>query len=192
MAINKIVYGNQTLIDLTSDTVSADTLLSGVTAHDKSGSVITGACTYDSDTQDANAAVADILATKTAYARGTKLTGTMPNIGANGGGSISTKAGTHTIARGYHDGTSIVGISSAEQAKIISTNIRQGVTILGVSGSMTGNEDVVAQSKTVTPTTSSQEITPDEAYTHLASVIVSAIPYAATNNAAGGQTVTIG
>ena len=37
MAINKVVYGSQTLIDLTADTVTADQLAQGVTAHDKSG-----------------------------------------------------------------------------------------------------------------------------------------------------------
>lgn len=38
--ISKVVYGGKTLIDLTSDTVTADKLLSGVIAHDKSGDVI--------------------------------------------------------------------------------------------------------------------------------------------------------
>lgn len=47
---NKVVYGNQTLIDLTSDTVSADKLLSGYTAHDKSGASITGTYTAPSGT----------------------------------------------------------------------------------------------------------------------------------------------
>lgn len=37
MAINKIIYGGQTLIDLTGDTVTADKILSGFTAHDKGG-----------------------------------------------------------------------------------------------------------------------------------------------------------
>lgn len=45
MAVNKVVYNAQILIDLTSDTVSADTLLKGYTAHDKSGNLITG--TYE-------------------------------------------------------------------------------------------------------------------------------------------------
>lgn len=40
--INKVNYGNQTLIDLTSDTVTADTMLSGTTAHDRSGAPIVG------------------------------------------------------------------------------------------------------------------------------------------------------
>ena len=42
MAINKVVYGNSTLIDLTSDTVEEGALLSGYTAHDRSGSAISG------------------------------------------------------------------------------------------------------------------------------------------------------
>lgn len=42
MAINKIVYDDRTLIDLTPDTITADKLLNGYTAHDKSGSPITG------------------------------------------------------------------------------------------------------------------------------------------------------
>ena len=41
--VNKVVYGNQTLIDLTSDTVEASNLLEGETAHDRSGSIVTGA-----------------------------------------------------------------------------------------------------------------------------------------------------
>lgn len=49
MPINKVEYGNTTLIDLTSDTVSEDTLLKGYTAHDKSGNVITGTYTNQID-----------------------------------------------------------------------------------------------------------------------------------------------
>lgn len=45
MAINKVVYGNNTLIDLTSDTVTADKLMQGYTAHDASGTIITGTAT---------------------------------------------------------------------------------------------------------------------------------------------------
>lgn len=42
MAINKVIYGSDTLIDLENDTVSSDKLLSGYTAHDKSGTLIEG------------------------------------------------------------------------------------------------------------------------------------------------------
>lgn len=40
--INKVVYGNTTLIDLTEDSVTPETLLEGETAHDRSGAQITG------------------------------------------------------------------------------------------------------------------------------------------------------
>lgn len=42
MAINKVVYGTTILVDLSDDTVTADTMLSGTTAHSKSGEIITG------------------------------------------------------------------------------------------------------------------------------------------------------
>lgn len=187
---NKIIYGGTTLIDLTGDTVTAADILTGVTAHDKSGAPITGTCDYDSDTSDATAVVAEILATKTAYVRGSKLTGTMPNNGA-ATGTITTKAQEYTIAQGYHDGSGKVSISATEQAKLIATNIRQGVTILGVEGSMSGEEGVVAQSKTVTPATTAQTVTPDTGYNYLSQVTVNAISYVETDNSAGGKTATI-
>ncbi len=43
MAVSKIVYDGRALIDLTADTVTADALLSGTTAHDKAGNLIVGA-----------------------------------------------------------------------------------------------------------------------------------------------------
>lgn len=42
MAVSKIIFGNSTLIDLTADTVSADKLYTGTTAHGADGAVITG------------------------------------------------------------------------------------------------------------------------------------------------------
>lgn len=42
MAVNKIVINNEVKLDLTADTVSPSTLALGITAHDKSGELITG------------------------------------------------------------------------------------------------------------------------------------------------------
>lgn len=85
-------------------------------------------------TGDADAVAGNILSGKTAYIGSGKVTGTMANNGAVTG-TISTKAGTYTIPSGYHNGSGKVQIASAEQAKLISSNIKSGVTILGVSGS---------------------------------------------------------
>lgn len=189
---NKVVLASgEVLIDLTADTVDAAHLLSGYTAHDKSGAPITGSCDYDSDTSDDTAAVSEILAGKTAHARGAQLTGTMPN---NGGvnGTIATKAGQYTIPQGYHDGSGKVSIDATEQAKLIPSNIRQGVTVLGVEGTMSGSESENKQAKAVTPTFAQQVVLPDTGYTCLSQVTVAAITVTYSDNAAGGQTVTIG
>lgn len=187
-----VLSSGEVLIDLTGDTVAAGYLLSGYTAHGKDGAPITGACTYDSNTSNDTAAVGEILSGKTAHARGALLTGTMPNNGAVSG-TISTKAGTYTVPQGYHDGSGTVGIDSTEQAKIISTNIRQGITILGVEGSMSGSESMNPQAKSVTPSFSQQVISPDSpTYNCLSQVTVAAIPVTYTDNSAGGVTVTIG
>ena len=193
MAISKVIYGGQVLIDLTGDTVVADKLLTGFKAHGADGEVIDGACTYDADTKDATAVAAEILSGKTAYNKGAKVTGTMKNNGAVTG-SISAKAGSYTIPQGYHDGSGKVSIASAEQSKITPDNIREGVTILGVTGEMSGTEGANPQAKTVTPSTSVQEILPDtdKGFNYLSQVTVEAIPYVENENNAGGITVTIG
>lgn len=191
--VSKVVLSNgTTLIDLTADTVTAATLLSGTTAHDKSGAQITGTCTYDSDTSDDTAAASEILATKTAHARGTQLTGTMPNRGAVTG-TITSASGQYTIPQGYHDGSGKVSIDSTSAGLLVPENIREGVTILSVEGTMSGSEDVHAQSKTATPGWTAQTITPDSPdYNYLSQVSVAAIPISYSDNAAGGQTCTIG
>lgn len=189
--INKVVYGGNTLIDLTGDDVTAGDVLSGKKFHLPSGAQGTGSCTYDADTSDATAVAAEILSSKTAYKNGSKLTGTMTNNGAVSG-SITTKSGEYTVPQGYHDGSGKVSIPSSEQAKIIANNIREGITILGVEGTMSGSESMSAQAKIVTPSTTSQVVMPDSpTYNCLSQVTVNAIPYTETDNAAGGKTVTI-
>lgn len=193
MAISKVIYGGDTLIDLTGDSIKADKLLKGYTAHGADGEVINGACEFDANTQDATAAAAEILLGKIAYNKGNKVVGTMPNNGAVAG-TISTKAGQYVVPQGYHDGSGKVQIDATEQSKLIPENIRQGVSILGVDGTMTGTEGAAAQSVEVTPTTSEQTILPDTSagYNYLAQVTVKAIPYVESENSAGGTTVTIG
>ena len=188
---NKVVLSDGTvLIDLTADTITAADLAYGMTAHDMSGAAITGTSTKDSDTSGDDAIAGEILYGKTAHARGAQLTGTMPN---NGGANyvIDDISDELTIAAGYHDGSGKAKLDTTETAKIIAENIKDGVVILGVTGTYTG-EGVTAQAKNATPTLSSQTILPDSGYDYLSQVTVAAIPVAYVLNAAGGNTVTIG
>lgn len=188
---SKIVYGGNVLIDLTADTVKAEHLIKGYTAHGADGEIITGMNDWDSNTQDATAADSEILQGKTAYVKGKKKSGTMTNNGAVAG-TIAVKDGVYTVPKGYHDGSGKVQIVQSEQAKLIPANIREGVTILGVLGTMDGSEDVKTQSKVATPSTEEQIILPDSGFTHLSQVTVAPIPYDESDNSAGGKTVTIG
>lgn len=190
--INKVIYGGNVLIDLTNDTVVANKLLTGYTAHDKTGAPITGTCSFDVDSTDATASQSEILSGKTAYVNGSKLTGNMPNKGAVAL-TIASKDQQVTVPQGYHDGSGKVQIDNTEKTKLIAANIRDGITVLGVEGSMSGTEGANPQSKTITPTTSQQTILPDtdDNYNYLSQVIVKAIPYVESDNSAGGVTVTI-
>lgn len=187
---NKVIYGGKVLIDLTGDTVTPADLAKGVIAHDKSGAEITGTSTKDSDTSADTAAASEILKGKTAHVKGKLVTGNMTNNGAVSG-SIATVAGQYTIPQGYHDGSGKVAISAAEQAKLVAKNIRQGVVVLGITGTMSTTEGLKAQAKTATPKTTKQTIIPDETYNALSQVEIAAIPYTETDNDAGGLTVAI-
>lgn len=191
--INKVVNGEtgDVLIDLTGDTlINANQLVSGIVAHARSGATITGTNTNDADTQDANATASQILSGATAYVQGAKVTGTMTNNGAVSG-TISTKAQQYTVPAGYHDGSGKVQIATAEQNKIIAGNIKQGVTVLGVTGTYSG-EAAVLQAKTVTSSFTAQTVTADSGYDALSQVTVNAMPYSDTDNEYGGRTVVIG
>lgn len=189
--VNKVIINGVTKIDLTSDTVTADKILSGYKAHSSSGAQITGSCDFDSNTTDATATAGEILATKTAYVNKNKITGTMAN---NGGvtGTISTVAGQYTIPIGFHDGSGKVSISSTEQAKIVANNIRKDVTILGVTGTLDPSSEVTAQAKVATPTFASQTILPDSGVDYLSQVTVNPIPVTEVDNVQGGITLTVG
>lgn len=191
--INKVIYGGNTLIDLTADDVTRATVLAGQKFHLPSGEATTGTCTYDADTSDATVVAAEILSGKTAYKNGASVTGTMPNRGSQTG-SISTVTGAVTIQQGYHDGGGSITIATSEQAKLIATNIREGVTVLGVTGTMSGSENVSATAATITPYTTSQTITPSDLgdYNSITQINVGAIAYTESDNEYGGKTATIG
>lgn len=190
--VNKVVIDGVTKIDLTGDTVAAQYLLDGYTAHDRSGAAITGTMpTVAAATSDANATASTILTGSSAYVAGAKINGSMPNIGTQTI-TIDDVDDEISITLGYHDGSGKAKLDATEAAKIKNTaNIKSGVTILGITGTYSG-ETVNAQSKSATPSFSSQTILPDSGYDYLSQVTVAAIPVTYTDNAQGGQTVTIG
>lgn len=187
-----VLASGEVLMDLTGDDITAADLAKGKKAHDKSGAPIVGTSTKDADTSDATAGAAEILSGKTAYVTGAKVVGTMPNNGAKTL-SVSKKSVSVPIPQGYHDGSGAAQIDPTEAAKIIPNNIRQGISILGVEGTMSGTEGAKAQAKTATPSFVQQVIAPDSpTYNYLSQVTVEAIPVKYADNPQGGQTVTIG
>lgn len=190
--VNQVGLADGTiLIDLTTDTAVASDVKSGRYFHLATGERVQGTNTYDSDTTDANAAASEILSGRTAYVNKNKITGEMANNGAISG-TIATKAGTYTVPAGYHNGLGSVAIDSTEQAKIIASNIKSGVEILGVTGTYSG-EAVTAGAVSVTPYLTSQTILPSSiSKDYISQVNVAAITITESDNAAGGKTVTIG
>lgn len=80
MAVNKVIYNQSILIDLTTDTVTAETLQKGYTAHKADGTIIIGEmfegypeeyCFYDpiqdSDGQDLKDNSSLVIQSKTVY-----------------------------------------------------------------------------------------------------------------------------
>lgn len=192
--VNKVVFGNTTVMDISDTTAVANQVKSGEYFYLASGEKVQGSCTYDSDTTDADATAAEILLNKTAYVNKNKVIGSMPNRGAVTG-TISTVAGTYSIQNGYHDGAGSVAIDSTEQAKIVAGNIKKDITILGVTGTYEGAATPTSTAKTVTPYTTSKTYLPSGESTpvdYYSQVTVNAIAYTETPNAQGGLTVQIG
>ena len=190
--INKVVFGSQTLIDLTSDTLSnTNQLASGITAHDRTGAIITGTNTNDADTSDGTMAASELLYGEVGYSNGNRIVGTMPNNGSNNV-TVTSKSG-NSIPAGYYDGTGKAVIDSSSATALIANNIREGVTILGVLGTMSGSENVKATTLSATPYTTAQTWVPSDLgdYNSFSQVNVAAIAYTESSNAYG-LTATIG
>lgn len=189
--VNQVGLADGTvLIDLTSDTAVATDVQSGKYFHLATGERVQGSSTKDSDTTDANALASEILSGRTAYVNKNKITGEMANQGAVSA-VLASVSGVYAIPGGFHNGLGTVQIDPTEQAKIISSNIKSGITILGVEGSYAGSTATAAAVSAV-PYLTSQTIQPPSGYDYISEVIISEITIVESDNAAGGRTVTIG
>ena len=93
----------------------------------KSGS---GTATF-MDTSDANAVAGEILNGKTAYVNGSKITG---NISSKAAETFTPTTSDQTINSGQY----LSGVQTIKgDANLVAGNIRSGVTIFGISGSLT-------------------------------------------------------
>lgn len=203
--VNKVIYNGQTLIDLTDAQVTQDQVLKTATFYLPSGEKVQGTCDFDTNTTledgelDLIPQSGDLIEGKVAFIQKTRVTGSMPNRGKVTG-VISDKEVPYTIQNGYHDGSGTVSIDEESFTNLVKENIRENVTILGITGTMTGSEDTLLQEKTVDaplggPNNSGSNLTvvfdAEAGYTGLSKVIIKKVPYTETPNGLG-LTVTIG
>ena len=189
MAINRVLFGDKIVLDLSNDGVNEHNLLNGITAHDKTGKLITGECPYDCDTSDTDIKSDEILQGSKAFARGGEIIGTMPNK-ENWSATIKKATDSIAIPTGFHEGGGRVEIDEDERKKILEENIREGVEILGVKGSMSGKESVKTEPGEATPTVAGFTLVPTAGY-YFTEVAIKPIPYEEIPNDYG-TTVKIG
>lgn len=179
----------EVLIDLTQDDIKPEHVQKDIYFHDKTGRRQQGTNTKTVDASEATAEAAEVLAGRT-FGKGEEMqTGTMPD---RSGTTVEVSSlGGAPIPSGFHDASSKAVIAPTEAAKLIASNIKEGVSILGVVGSF-GADDISSQEKTVEASFEDQTVVPDANVSFLSSVLVKAIKVTRTDNEAGGVTVTIG
>ena len=124
MAVNQVIYDGETLIDLTEDSVTPETLAEGVTAHDASGEQIVGTYSPPSlaSQTPGTATAEDIASGTTAWVDGVMVTG---SHACSSEYEFITVAANTTVAKEWTFVTSLDSISAsmaAPRSKPSSTN----------------------------------------------------------------------
>ena len=193
--VNKVMLEGQSepLIDISTDTVEAQYVLDGKTFHNASGAPDKGTCDFNVNARQANALASEVLFGQKFVGANQQITeGSMPIITED---IIIDDLNTITLSTGFYNGRT-VSILDSEAKKIISANIRENVEILGVKGTMTGQEGIETKDLTVKPSFTEQTITPPPSeiegnVVYYKEVKVEAIPVNYTVNG-GGYQVKIG
>ena len=143
------------------------------------------------DTSDATATASDIVENKTAYVNGEKVTGSLTfSNGINFGSANASwdSQNSRLVLSGnnpfkcaiYENGTSEMYCTSDKLGNATAADVAQGKTFTSAAGlKITGTATVstpTLQSKTVSPSTSQQIITPDNGYDGLSQITVNAMP----------------
>lgn len=116
MGVNKIIYGGKTLVDLTSDTVTAADLADGVKATGADGNPIVGL--MQKVTIDA-----ELSTTSTNPVQNKVIAKAIANMGGGSGGGVSTsEVNTWTAAQIFNDIT-INGLEQSEYVEITGNSI---------------------------------------------------------------------
>ena len=177
---------------------TAAEVIKGRTFTSSAGFKVTGThvCSGGTDTSYATATAEDIAAGKTAYAKGEKLEGTLDDYRAGAGATFAANDteltnnsdNTLILCRGLNYGAKIlrdgsyadVFVKKTEFGDATASDVAEGKTFTSAAGlKVTGTAQVNApalQSKTATPSTSQQIITPDNGYDGLSQVTVNAMP----------------
>ena len=204
MAIKKIIVNGTTNMDLSADTVTEQTLLSGYTAHKSDGTQITGTyvptvgddvpvytitydTNYDIESITCNKTYSNISTNDYGYAKVIEVDeyGSNPAYTVQFGRKFTTYilwvwgAGHPIYDLKHNDDNTIDFIMPSRYAQTLSATANGTYTPSDSGSYVSVNVNVPAptlQTKTTTPTTSSQTITPDTGYDGLSSVTVNAIP----------------
>ena len=159
---NKVVLGENILIDLSQDTIRPEDVLQSSEHyfHLANGTTTNGTCTFTVDASEANALTSEVIIGKKFAVGNSLLTGTMPNIGTTTLELSTTES--INIPVGYHNGNGSVGLNATDLAILANPkNIKKDVVLLGVVGDLETDDFITSTTPIITPSLNQQVISPN-------------------------------